>query len=418
MLSTISLLPSAALALEPVVQTRRAAIFTSSSVLLRAVVPPLCLKPASALALPDVGSVTLLPLQRTAGGVLTVGCLIEGEPFQLIVDTGSPYLVVPLESSCEDQPPRQSYYGCASTGQFKPSEFPPSLEQYGALPGRMEWLQSADVALGGKRRKRAGRPAAKRLVFGGADRNVMSQSGGALLGLIRNVNCLPQSTIPKGDLRPTAMEQLGVSSYRLSAADHALTLSSGCLIPPSQDALPLVDPRADGDGVEHICCRVDQDELLIDGEPRRASRPILCVFDSGLTGIVLSQSLVDELGLKGSVPRTAPYSLAAVDKRRRQTSTQHQRRQQQSNDGTSSTSARDATPLRSLQLSLRTERGEQILLGSGVDDSPLFYVQSIPLNWFSDAERGPHVVALGQCALGQGTLTVDTSTRRAVWEPS
>ena len=248
MLSTISLLPSAALALEPVVQTRRAAIFTSSSVLLRAVVPPLCLKPASALALPDVGSVTLLPLQRTAGGVLTVGCLIEGEPFQLIVDTGSPYLVVPLESSCEDQPPRQSYYGCASTGQFKPSEFPPSSEQYGALPGRMEWLQSTDVALGGKRRKRAGRPAAKRLVFGGADRNVMSQSGGALLGPIRNVNCLPQSTIPKGDLRPTAMEQLGVSSYRLSAADHALTLSSGCLIPPSQDALPLVDPRADGDG--------------------------------------------------------------------------------------------------------------------------------------------------------------------------
>ena len=33
---------------------------------------------------------------------------------------------------------------------------------------------------------------------------------------------------------------------------------------------------------------------------------MLCVFDSGLTGIVLSQSLVDELGLCERVPKSPP----------------------------------------------------------------------------------------------------------------
>ena len=97
----------------------------------------------------DVGAMSRtvhLPLQRTSGGVLTTGVFIEGELFRVIVDTGSPYLVVPLDD-CERQPPRLSAFGCANRGQFRPSGAPPTSEQYGALPGRVEWL-TGDVAFG------------------------------------------------------------------------------------------------------------------------------------------------------------------------------------------------------------------------------------------------------------------------------
>jgi hypothetical protein len=87
-----------------------------------------------------------LPLERTGGGVLTTGVFIDGELFRVIVDTGSPYLVVPLDD-CERQPPRLSAFGCAARGQFRPSGAPPTSEQYGALPGAVEWL-TGDVAFG------------------------------------------------------------------------------------------------------------------------------------------------------------------------------------------------------------------------------------------------------------------------------
>ena len=174
-----------------------------------------------------------------------------------------------------------------------------------------------------------------------------------------------------------------------------LTLSITPLIaPPSQaDALPLVDPREFGDGVEHICCRVDSDEIIIDGVTRSSQRPILCVFDSGLTGCVLSQSLVQELGLQRVVTREAGRT---------------KRTNGQRHDGL-------PPAVSSLQLTLRTERGRRIKLGSSARKSKLFYAQAVPLNWFVDTANGPHVVALGQCVLGRGVLTVDGGQRRATW---
>ena len=82
--------------------------------------------------------------------------------------------------------------------------------------------------------------------------------------------------------------------------------------------------------------------------------------------------------------------------------------------------------MRSLQLTLRTEGGRPVVLRASAASSPLFYAQVVPLNWFLDKSTGrerraagldaPHVVALGQCVLGKGVLTVDARQRRAVWE--
>ena len=191
-------------------------------------------------ATPAADDALHLPLQPTVGGVLTTGVFIDGEPFRLIVDTGSPYLVVPLDE-CASQPPRLSSYGCAEPGQFLASAYPPTLEQYGAgpsaggsPPGRIEWL-TGDVSFGDPELQRAGdgrlsvvvrfRQAGRvggELIFGGADRNVMSQSGGALLGLIREVNRDPRlSNYPVAELRPTALAQLRMRSFRVDAAQRS-----------------------------------------------------------------------------------------------------------------------------------------------------------------------------------------------------
>lgn len=326
-----------------------------------------------------------LPLQPSSGGVLTTNINIDGEPFRAIVDSGSPYLVVPLDD-CGSQPPKLSVYGCASVGQFPESGQASTFEQYGALPGSVRWLKG-DVSFGelrgdkGELRVRRSMLGGQ-MVFGGADRAVMSQSGGTLLGLIREVNTAPESTIAADDLRPTALAQLGPTSFRIDAPRRVLTLSRTPLIDRRADAFRLVDPRAYGDGVEHVCSRVDGDEMIINGRTTRVRRPVLCVFDTGLTGVVLSQSLAVELGLREAADESnGALRLDSVD---------------------------------SLRLALRTEQGRRVSLGSSRRESPgLFYAQVVPLDWFRGV--GPHVVAIGQCVLGRGVLTVDGPQRRAAW---
>ena len=218
-----------------------------------------------------------LPLQPTVGGVLTTGVLIDGEPFRLIVDTGSPYLVVPLDE-CASQPPRLSSYGCAEPGQFRASAYPPTLEQYGAgpsaggsPPGLIEWL-TGDVRFGEPELQRAGDGRLSvvvagrvggELVFGGADRNVMRQSGGALLGLIREVNRDPRlSNYPVAQLRPTALAQLQMRSFRLDAPQRGgrrcrlacltmTTLHTACLVASTAQAAPT-RPVAPHDQLESL----------------------------------------------------------------------------------------------------------------------------------------------------------------------
>ena len=103
---------------------------------------------------------------------------------------------------------------------------------------------------------------------------------------------------------------------------------------------------------------IDDDEILVNGERRRSTRPILCVFDSGLTGCVLSQSLADELQLLPYQAGGSPAGAAVTGRLR----------------------------VDSLELSIRTERGRRLALVSSARSSGLFYAQAIPLNWFNDKE--------------------------------
>ena len=175
----------------PDAASRRAALATAACLCIPGLSPARSYAVAdTTMKFPLQQTTMKLPLQMQAGGVLTTGVVIDGEPFRLIVDSGSPYLVVTLDD-CDQQPPKLSAYGCADAGRFRTAAFASTDEQYGAVPGRMQWLRgrvsfSETEDLPGRTGERVG--AGGDLVFGGADRAVLSQSGGALLGLIRRVS--------------------------------------------------------------------------------------------------------------------------------------------------------------------------------------------------------------------------------------
>ncbi len=327
-----------------------------------------------------------LPLTVSAGGVFSTSVRLGTQRFSLIVDTGSPYLLVPAEASCLEQPPRLSLQGCIEPSDFRRADAEPTVEVYGAKSGRVTWYEAPAVSFEGVRRGLRGG-----LVFGGADR-VVSIESGALLGLIKRVNTGPTSTLPLSQLRPTVLGQAprwwgkALVGYRIDGPRRRLRLSSEALIPAETDALPLYDPRADGDGVEHVCCRVEG--LRVNGVAVRPRRLLLAVFDTGLTGCCLSHSLVGEtrLGLPAdALPAAASRRSMRLDS------------------------------VRSVEVALRTERGEALVLRSGGEE-PLFYAQSIKVDWFTGAPaHGPHVIALGQAFLGRGVLTVDIDAGRATF---
>ena len=128
--------------------------------------------------------------------------------------------------------------------------------------------------------------------------------------------------------------------------------------------------------------------LLLDGAAVRLSRPLLAVFDSGLGGVVLSRSLLDE-------PRAG--------------------------DG----AARGLDAVASVDVALRTESGARRVIRADLREAagsggPRLRVQAVRLDWFAFGtpaeEERPHVVALGMAALGAGVLTVDVDAGRAAFD--
>ena len=346
-----------------------------------------------------------LDLKPGPSGALQLPVSVGGSTYACAVDTGSPFLLVPSQPSLEAR---------------SREVLPPTTEIYGAnRDGKVMWREATDFAAQGP-------GGTGSVVFGAADAGLVQESGGALLGLIRDVNALPGATWTPS--RPTFFSQarraigVDVASFRIDAPARRLTLSSTPLLPAAADALPLVDPRRYGDGVAHYAVLVER--LCLDGSPVRMRRPILAVFDSGLTGCVFSQSFVDELPLLADQLRTAP----------------------------------SRSRVGAVELTLRTERGQLRTLRASRETSPLFYTQVVELNWFAGGgpsvararqwagtaasfqpgefdgggnvagrrptvnargvrrgspPRAPHIIALGQAFLGSAVLTIDIDQRRA-----
>ena len=151
---------------------------------------------------------TVVSLTEGGGGALCVAFTLDGVPFRAILDTGSPFLTVPAEADCDDQPRRVSFFGCAPDRAFRASAIVPSVELYGVTEAEMRWRSARLSGLV---------PAPQDgFVFGAAPRPLVEASGGVFAGLILN-----------GDgLHPTLLAQLEppVTGFVLSGPDMELRL--------------------------------------------------------------------------------------------------------------------------------------------------------------------------------------------------
>ena len=422
----------------------------------------------------DEGIQVELPMEASSGGTCSVRLTLMGRettlgagrkkynggqgirvvPYQVIrmvVDTGSPYLVVAdggsgggnscviasgfipagdaasyqnnlydalLSSFSEDD----DEDAMNNSFEFESSEYPPTEEIYGSQAGQTAWKST-----GAKFRdpRLVSASPSGRVILGVLDEALVAESGGPLLGLVKRSNAI--ST--KIQRRPTFLEQIMIASpdgpaklsevlsFQLNYPNKSLTLSTQSMI-SSADAsstFDLIDLRPLGDFVEHYACRVE--EVVFDGVAynsqtlssregakrkgvgRRKKRDIVAVFDSGLSGCLLIKPFYDRLV---EVEGLDPSKFASVEVRIKP------RARERGGNKKVGSSKRSRTQGESSDAPLCT-------ISSSKDSNRLFYVDPISLDWFDEEESAPFVIVLGQTFLSQGCLTCDIDDRRAAF---
>ena len=241
------------------------------------------------------GSTIAIPLEPASGGTLCVRLTLSQSQgrdffvlFKAIVDTGSLYLVLPYTSQA------------SASSLLKSSSYSSTEEVYGAVKGRVSWLQASYSF----REPRLQTESARGGIVGRLDKALTDEATGtggepyALLGLIRSSNANADKRFPPR--RPSFLEQEQIDdrpirSFALDAPTRELRLSTKPLIHPTSPRVPLADLRFYGDFVDHYCFVLDSltlngitvtaKNLQEDsGENQAVGRPIVCVLDSGLTG--------------------------------------------------------------------------------------------------------------------------------------
>lgn len=363
----------------------------------------------------------IIPLERSSGGTNSIRATLSYEPttslfgtrtyipkkiFKLIVDTGSPYLVISdgmeytsfveevINTNVDQKrsPAILEFIGGILEGvgidnfqyNLKSSGYNSTEEIYGSQKGNIAWKESY-IQLRDDR-------LSKNVVLGVLDNELTKEAGGPLLGLVKRSN----SQSEKVQLRPTFFGQgcdgkNCISSFRIDSPNRELLLVSGkSLIPPvTNSVIPLVDLRVLGDFVEHYSCNVQS--LILNGieftvdslsSTLDKKRSIVAVFDSGLTGCLFTQPLWDDLQKNGANLNNVTAIDVGVDTEKRNT---------------------------------HSEKSELHIFRTSTEMNPFFNLDRISLDWFDDEVTCPYVVVLGQTFLIQGSLTIDIDDRRAIF---
>lgn len=368
------------------------------------------------------------------GNLLNVPLETSFQLYRAIIDTGSPYLVLPssgLETNLLSNDGHSRFslahviqsFGTlfpsnndgGSLGLLTSSEYQPTKEVYGSVTGQINW-KLANYMFRDPRLQINTKTAAG--LVGVLDDALTNEATGrgvlepyALLGLIKQNNPQRRDRFP--DPRPTFFEQeciiastfdgrseSQVKSFCVNGPMEELTLSTGSLIDREDKVMPLVDLRPYGDFVDHYAVLVDS--ITIDGIEISArslkevsgstvERPIVAVFDTGLTGCLLKSpmwGLVQSIMLKDAKERPTEtiqqYRFQSVDVFVKEASRKGQ-----------------SAKLKSM-----------CKIGSSVDFDPRwFYVDPIELDWFDDEVTSPYVIVLGQTFMRRGALTIDMDER-------
>lgn len=358
----------------------------------------------------DSWSVTL-PLEKASGGTFCVRCTVFGgsansfQVYRTIVDTGSPYLVLPFAEKDSGRAKRQRFTKLKEEDDtallLSPSEYQSTSEIYGAVKGQIDW-KLASYSFRDPRlqiRQYNSNEVTSAGVLGVLDEALTNEATGGgtiqpygLLGLIQNSN--PEADRTRfPDPRPTFFEQeciaiddgdsgsKEIKSFCMNAPLEELTFSAKSLIQDQSSAMQLFDLRKYGDFVDHYAVKVRS--ISFDGltlSTKGVERPIVCVFDSGLTGCLLIRPFWNFV--------QKYFATDLID------------------------NTKDACDFHSVALEVKEKGGSVCKIKSNVEDDPKqFYVNPIDLDWFDDEATAPYVIILGQTFLSQGALTIDMDTR-------
>jgi hypothetical protein len=202
---------------------------------------------------------------------------VAGDKFGAILDTGSPFLMVP--SYCND-----SKWGCYHPEASRPSGLASTYERFDNNEGEVEW-RAAPFSFDGATGSMIG---PREMTFGVISDSLMSGSGGIFFGLVRDTEKW---------IRPSFLGQTRVRSFEIDLASEqkSLSLSTRSLIKGGDDYIRLVKDlnRRYGDPSIHYtakACSIQANgsSLAADG------KPIYVIFDTGVTGMVVSQELLEE----------------------------------------------------------------------------------------------------------------------------
>ena len=243
-----------------------------------------------------------LELVPALGGAYVVHFYLFHEPFGAILDTGSPFLTVPFRCNKFAYKYR---WGCYRPERTIDSGYTNTLEAFDNNQGTVVWRKATfsfdhiddDGTEDDKSR------GTERLVFGVFDEALLDGPDGVFFGLIKDTDKW---------IRPSFMGQTGYTSFTVDLRNDPelnlkpkLILSKTSLIgalgendnEDKEDYIPLVRDlyrKYKAPVVHYAACA---HTLTFNGIPQvldRSRRPTYIIFDTGVTGMVISQRLFNE----------------------------------------------------------------------------------------------------------------------------
>ena len=276
-----------------------------------------------------------VPLAFT-GQELLVAYKVDGSTFKAVLDTGSPFLMIP--GSCGENTRKKA--GCYRNQGIPVPKLTPTIEIFDGFQGEVNWrsalfefwdvnnndsinnyvaaataastasvptLQTQQRILSTDTADDSNDATKKPVIFGVASEAIMGGPGGVFFGMIRDTDAR---------IRPSFLGQTGVRAFRVNLATQprTLTLSNRDLIATTSDDgttstlakatavadyIPMTNilRRKFGDPVGHYTASAQS--IFVDGYPLvdttiDKNSKILVIFDTGVTGMVVSRGLFDE----------------------------------------------------------------------------------------------------------------------------
>eukprot|EP00536_Pseudo-nitzschia_multiseries_P005038 jgi/Psemu1/189648/e_gw1.91.69.1 len=267
----------------------------------RYVSPPL----ATENALPSLVEV---PLEYVATlGAYVVRYNLFGEEFAAVVDTGSPFLTVPFY--CRPYRNQKMRWGCYRPERTQDSGYANTVEGFDNNYGPVVW-RKADFSFPNrvvnKNNDNNNNNNNNDPIFGVLGEDLLNGSGGVFFGLIRETDRW---------IRPSFLGQTGYTSFcvdlRHSPSEQTADARSGPKLVLSKtpmiggftdsdedkgNVIPLVRDLKKRYGAPVVHYTAKASRLVVNGLPLRIDsqkRPLYVIFDTGVSGMVVSQELFD-----------------------------------------------------------------------------------------------------------------------------